>query len=275
MTKIIGLDAGHGLNTAGKRTPDGIREWTLNDRVRDMIVKILEAYDVKIIHTDNNEGKIDESLISRRNMYVNKKVDAFVSIHHNAHLGKWGSANGVEIYTDINPTAKDKELAKLIYSNLPKYTGLKGRGIKQADFTVINQDKIPAVLVEGGFMDNKADHKVITSSKGQEAYAKAVAEGLIQFLGLKKKTAQKPSTPSNTGFKPYEFKVANVKKGDTLNIREKPDPSSKKVGELDYNDPYKYTIIEEKKVGSQTWGLMKSGQKYKNRWINLYYTKKV
>ena len=79
------------------------------------------------------------------------------------------------------------KLAKAIYKNLPKYTGLKSRGIKKANWTVINQNKIPAVLVEGGFMDNRGDYAVITSAKGQKAYAKAVAEGLIEFLGLKKK----------------------------------------------------------------------------------------
>lgn len=37
----IGLDAGHGLKTAGKQTPDGIKEWTLNDKVRDKVVQLL------------------------------------------------------------------------------------------------------------------------------------------------------------------------------------------------------------------------------------------
>ena len=123
-------------------------------------------------------------------MYVNKKVDAFVSIHHNANTGTWNNATGVEIFTDKNPTAKDTELAKAIYKNLPSYTGLRGRGIKEADFTVINQDSIPAVLCEGGFMDSTIDHKVITSKEGQKAYAKAVAEGLIAFLNLQKKPVE-------------------------------------------------------------------------------------
>ena len=122
-------------------------------------------------------------------MYVNKKVDAAVSIHHNAYKGTWGTATGVEVYTDKNPTAADTKLAKAIYSRLPKYTGLKGRGIKKANWTVINQNNVPAVLTEGGFMDTKSDHAVITSAAGQTAYAKAVAEGLIEFLGLKKKTS--------------------------------------------------------------------------------------
>ena len=37
-TVKIALDAGHGLNTPGKQTPDGIKEWTLNDKVRDKVV---------------------------------------------------------------------------------------------------------------------------------------------------------------------------------------------------------------------------------------------
>jgi N-acetylmuramoyl-L-alanine amidase len=195
MSIKIGLDCGHGLKTPGKQTPDGIKEWTLNDKVRDKVVKILSAYECEIIHTDGNEGQKDESLADRVARYKKEGVKAFVSIHHNAYTGKWNNATGVEVYTDKNPTSKDKALANAIYTRLVKNTGLKGRGVKQYDFWVINQDTIPAVLVEGGFMDSKKDYKIITSDEGQTAYAKAVAEGLIEFLKLKKK-AVKPQTPS-------------------------------------------------------------------------------
>ena len=185
----IGLDAGHGLKTSGKQTPDGIKEWTLNDKVRDKVVEKLKDYDIIFVFPDNDEGYVDERLSVRKAMYVNQNVDAFVSIHHNAYTGNWNNATGVEVYVDKNNTSKDMELAQAIYKNLPTYTGLKGRGIKKANFTVINQNKIPAVLVEGGFMDSKKDYKVITSDAGQEAYANAVAEGLVEFLGLEKKVA--------------------------------------------------------------------------------------
>lgn len=196
MSIKIALDCGHGLNTAGKQTPDGIKEWSLNDKVRDKIVAILSGYDCEIIHTDNDEGNVDESLTSRVNKYVNAKADAFVSIHHNAYKANWSEATGVEVYTDLNPTAKDVQLATMIYNRLVSNTGLRGRGIKKAAFTVINQNTIPAVLCEGGFMDGTNDYKIITSDAGQTAYAKAVAEGLIEFLGLSKKqtaTAQAKS----------------------------------------------------------------------------------
>ena len=210
MAVKIGLDAGHGLKTSGKQTPDGIKEWTLNDKVRDKVVNILADYDCEIIHTDGNEGKTDESLSSRLSTYMKKGCAVFVSIHHNANTGKWNNATGVEIFTDNNPTAKDNELAKCIYTRLVKNTGMKGRGIKKCDFYVINQDKIPAVLVEGGFMDGREDYKIITSDKGQTAYAKAVAEGLIDFLNLKKKkkvsATKKPAATTATTSEIYRVR---------------------------------------------------------------------
>lgn len=192
MALKIGIDCGHGIKTAGKQTPDGIKEWTLNNAVRNKVANILAGYDVELIYVDGNEGNVDEPLSQRLKTYIDAGVSAFVSIHHNAFTGNWNSATGVEVYTDKNFTARDQQLAEAIYSKLVKYTGLKGRGIKRANFYVINQNKIPAVLVEGGFMDGRNDYKVITSEAGQTAYAKAVAEGLIEFLGLTKKSPQKP-----------------------------------------------------------------------------------
>ena len=187
----IGLDAGHGLKTAGKQTPDGIKEWTLNDSVADMVEEMLKEYNVEIIRLDNNEGNTDESLSKRYQSYIKAGVNLMVSIHHNALKSTWSSATGVEVFTDKNPTKEDSRLAELIYKKLVSYTGLKGRGVKKENWYVINQNKIPAVLCEGGFMDGTNDYKIITSKTGQKAYAKAVAEGIVEFLELSKTTAEK------------------------------------------------------------------------------------
>ena len=252
----IGLDAGHGLKTAGKQTPDGIKEWTLNDKVRDKVVELLKDYDVEIVNVDNDEGNTDEGLTERRTAHVNASVDAFVSIHHNAYTGNWNDATGVEVYTDRNFTNADDKLAHLIYKNLPDYTGLKGRGVKRSNWTVINQNKVPAVLVEGGFMDSKNDYKIITSNQGQLGYAKAVAEGLIEFLRLVKKQIAPQENLEN-----YTVKIT----ADALNVRDGAGTNYKvntvvKKGEV-------YTIVAE----DNGWGKLKSGA----GWINLSYTTKT
>jgi N-acetylmuramoyl-L-alanine amidase len=272
MSIKIGLDAGHGLKTAGKQTPDGIKEWSLNDSVCDKVQRNLAEYDCEIIRTDNNEGNVDEGLSTRRTTYINQGVNAFVSVHHNAFTGTWNNATGVEVYTDRNPISDDTRLAQCIYNRLVSYTGMKGRGIKQVNWAVINQNRIPAVLCEGGFMDGTNDYKYITSDAGQTAYAKAVAEGLIEFLGLKKKTTSQPATntsgsASSSATVPFLIKVANVEAGDVLNIRKEPNANAEKTGALAYNDPNTYTIVETK----NGWGRLKSGV----GWISLKYTKTV
>lgn len=263
MSKFIALDAGHGLNTSGKQTPDGIKEWTLNDKVRDKVVEKLNGYDVSFIFPDNNEGNADESLTTRKAMYVNGHADAAVSIHHNAFTGTWNDATGVEVWVDRNATEKDLELANIIYNKLVAYTGLKGRGVKRSNFTVIYQNQIPAVLVEGGFMDSNNDYKVITSDQGQDAYAKAVAEGLIEFCNLEKKAAAPQPAPApqpepqNGYLVKVTCEVLNVRKGPGTNYGVS---TTVKKGEV-------YTIVGE----NNGWGQLKSGA----GWIKLSYTEKV
>lgn len=251
MAVKIALDCGHGLNTAGKQTPTGIKEWILNDKVRDKIVKLLSDYDVEFIFTDNNEGQVDEPLGDRVAMYKKKGAKAVVSIHHNAHRGVWGTATGVEVHIDKNATAADIELANLIIARLPGYMGLRNRGIWRNDWWVINQNEIPAVLVEGGFMDTKKDYDIITSDEGQNGYAKAVAEALIEFLDLKKK---KTATNKNTAIMPkapFEVKLL-----ETRNIRKGAGTKYKVVKQVKAGV---YTITQTKINGSNTWGKLKSG----------------
>lgn len=256
-TKKIALDAGHGLKTPGKQTPTGIKEWTLNDKVADKVEDILADYDVEIIRTDNDEGIIDESLTERLQRYLKAGVDAFVSLHHNAYTSKWNNATGVEVWVDRNCTAADLNLANAIYDRLVKYTSLKGRGIKRENFAVINQNKIPAVLCEGGFMDGTSDYKYITSDEGILAYAKAVAEGLIAYLGLekKKKTSTKKTTTKKKSVATLAQEVLDGKWGDNPARKRRLTEAGydyaavqKKVNELASKKTKKTTTTKKKSI---------------------------
>lgn len=249
---IVAFDAGHGLKTPGKRTPDGIHEWELNDKVRDFAVEYLKDYEVTIVFPDKNEGKTDEGLTNRRQMAINAGAVILISFHHNAFKGKWGNARGVETYVDRNCTAAEMELAKLIQKKLVKNTGLKDRGVKKENWTVINTNRLIAILVEGGFMDNKKDHKVITSTAGQKAYAKAVADALIDFLDLKKKDSKTTKKTTNTTSK----KNFKVKFKEDMNVRKGAGTNHAITTVCEKG--YVYTIKKTKKVKGVLWGYLKS-----------------
>ena len=239
--KILVLDAGHGLNTFGKRTKATLgeiyREWTLNDKVCDYIAQYLKDYNVTIYRTDDPTGKTDKTLSSRVKRTNEINPDLFISIHHNA-----GGGTGTEVYWHTYGTQEDKKVAGIIAPKLASKTGLRNRGVKQASFAVLGC-KVTAVLVEGGFMDTANDYKVITSATGQQAYAKAIAESVIQYLGLVKKVTS--TTTASFKIKVVNCDYLNARKGPGVNH---PVVESVKVGTI-------LTIVGE----SGDWYLTKSG----------------
>ena len=190
----ICLDAGHSLVTAGKRTPNGIKEWTLNNAVCNFITEYLKPYGVEIFRTDDTTGNKDISLSERVKRCNNFNPRVFVSIHHNAFRGVFENVTGVEVFTHTKGTIEDRKLANIIAPKLSASTGLVNRGVKTAYLGVLNC-KATAVLCEGGFMDGIKDNAVICSEKGQKAYAKAVGDSLIQCFGLVKTPVFIPTKP--------------------------------------------------------------------------------
>lgn len=193
MTKIVAVDAGHGINTPGKRTPDGEREWTFNNKVALAVIKYLGEYaGVKTIRLDDPTGKTDVSLKARTDKANAAKADVLVSCHHNANTGKWGSWSGTETFY-YPGSATGKRLADLVNPRIVKAYGLQNRGVKSANFHMLRESKMVAILTEGGFMDSTIDIKKMRDNKVLEAAGKAIAEGIAQYLGLKKKPAPKPA----------------------------------------------------------------------------------
>ena len=217
MAQIINLDAGHGINTAGKRSPDGVREWTLNNAVVLALAKLLGTYDCTVYRLDDPTGQSDVGINSRRDKAV-KNGGVIISIHHNAFEGKWGTHTGTETWYGLpsKVNARSMELAEVIQGYMARIVPLKSRGVKSSDnYGIIRTTAIPAVLVEGGFYDSTIDFPVINSAEGQQKYAQAVCDGLVSFMGLKKKdegtvAPEPPPTPPTPPVTGSEFKVGDA-----------------------------------------------------------------
>lgn len=206
MTKVIIFDAGHGVNTPGKRTPDGEREWTFNDKMlRAAQIHLVANYEgFKIVRTDDPSGKTDIPLATRVKRANDAKGDVFVSFHNNALAGKWGAHGGTETYvpTPTSSNPKSMALAKAVHPRLQKALGLRDRGIKAGNLYVIMNTEMPAILTEGAFMDSTTDIKVLRDDKKLKQAGEAVAEGVADFLDLKKKPVVKPPAPKPVAPKP-------------------------------------------------------------------------
>lgn len=191
MKKIV-IDAGHGIDTPGKRTPAGEREWTFNDKVACAVIDNLNLYKgVEILRVDDVTGKRDIPLKARTNLANGWNSDVYLSIHHNAFNNVWGNHGGIESYTMDHPQANPEsvQIAKLIHPKIVKTMGLRDRGIKRANFHVLRETTMPAVLTEGGFMDSLTDIKILRNDQKLKAQGMAIAEGLAKHFKLALKTA--------------------------------------------------------------------------------------
>lgn len=186
MVKIA-VDAGHGINTAGKRSPAGEREWSFNNKVAKALINQLNTYqNVQVIRLDDPTGKRDVPLKERTDKANKAKADILVSLHHNAYQGKWGSHTGTETYHYPSST-KGKKLAQAIHPVVVKAYGLRDRGIKSANFHMLRESKMPAILIEGGFMDSNIDIKKLRNDKVLEQAGKHIADAVAKYFKLKKK----------------------------------------------------------------------------------------
>lgn len=180
----ICLDAGHALNTAGKRCmkkidPNETREWVLNSRIADKLGELLKSYDCDVLRVDDVTGKTDVTLAERVKKANNWKADVYISIHHDAGVNGQSGGGTTVYYNSVDP--KRSVQAQALYNNVVGLTGLKGNRYYQIinkGFYVIQNTAMPAFLIENGFMDSTKDVPVILS----EDHANKTAQGLLNFL---------------------------------------------------------------------------------------------
>jgi LysM repeat protein len=196
----VALDAGHaGFGvTPGKRTPAGEYEWDFNNKVLLAAKAKLEYNGVKVLRVDDPTGKTDVSLSTRTTRANNAGVGLYVSIHHNANTGQWGTWTGTETFTYEGSNPKSEAAAAQIHKRLVGAMGLRDRGLKKANFHVLRETKMAAVLTEGGYMDSSIDIVKLRDNGVLKAAGEAIADGIMAYFGITPKPAPAPTQPAPT-----------------------------------------------------------------------------
>lgn len=202
MAKIA-IDCGHGLYTAGKRClksldPYETREWVINDRVGDALAAYLIGAGHEVLRVDDTDGSTDVSLTNRASKANDWGADFYISVHHNAGI-KGGTGGGTEVYTCKGCQAKSKLAQEAIYKYAIQYGKLKGNrsdGTRASNFTVLVKTKMPACLIECGFMDSATDINYILDPAWSDDIAKGIAVGICEVFGGE--VSSKASVPSTS-----------------------------------------------------------------------------
>lgn len=227
---IIALDAGHGMNTAGKRClkkldPNETREWWLNDRIADMVEADLKNnYECTVLRVGDTSGAKDISLSARVKAANDSGADVYVSIHHNAGIGGKSGGGTVVFYSSGMPERPSQ--AQRLYDAIVSRTGLRGnrsQNVVNKGFYVIKNTKMPSFLVENGFMDSTTDTPIILTQAHAEKTAQGILTWLVAEFNLTAKTGttepqESGQTAVNQSAPAAVSQTYTVVKGDTLSI---------------------------------------------------------
>ena len=193
----LALNAGHHKYTAGKSChpdidPNKTSEWVLNNRICDKIESILSEYDgIQVLRIDDTTGETEVSLSNRSSKANGWGADFYLSIHHNA-AGKLFSGGGIVAYVFTSPTAEEIEWQKELYNSAVSSTGLYGNRsspLARKNLHEVRETKMPAVLMECGFMDSTVDCPIILTEEYADKLAHAFSSVIIEKSGAKKKTS--------------------------------------------------------------------------------------
>ena len=208
MKALIILDNGHGVDTAGKRSPDGkLREYAY---AREIVKRLKPAfenigYDVHILVPEDKDISLTKRVARADSVYLqNKKyydVIFLLSIHCNAGPGEgWSNARGWAAYTSIGKTESDK-ICRRLYDAAEVYLDSYIRNFKspekaqrpirsttdeskghEANFTIVKNTKCPAVLTENLFQNNREDVAFLLSEEGKQAIVNLHVAGTMAYV---------------------------------------------------------------------------------------------
>ena len=207
--KTVVLDAGHGGQDRGARSATGFeKDYTLDVIQNIERLLVAKGYQVKMVRDRDVYVGLEE-----RAQVANTEPDAiFVSVHFNSNGS--GGANGLEVYAmtprgalstgDSVPTldallelpgnACDNAslaLATCVHHSLLGHIPEPDRGVKRARFVVLKENRLPAILVEGGFLTSPTESQRINEA----AWRRKLAESIVAGVDSYKQVAERKAMP--------------------------------------------------------------------------------
>ncbi|MEM8728046.1 MAG: N-acetylmuramoyl-L-alanine amidase [Chlamydiota bacterium] len=178
---LIVIDPGHGGSDIGAEVKS-VQEKVLAVKTGTLVKQYLQRKGYRVILTRSRDVSV--SLTKRTAIANHTKSKVFVSIHYNAF--KNPQAKGIEVYY-YNRGSKwrrnaSKKLARLVLDRMIASTGAKNRGVKTANFHVIRETNMAAILIEGGFITNPHERSDLSDQKYVEKLALSIAAGIENYL---------------------------------------------------------------------------------------------
>ena len=188
--KVIVIDPGHGGADPGAQN-SGLKEKDINLDISLRLRKSLESKGCVVIMTREVDkdfflpgfvlGRMAKraELDQRINMATENNADLFISVHTNSFPRP--NTYGMETYYHLK-SAPGKALAELIQHQLTQLQADNKRKSKAGDYYLINQSKMPAVIVEVGFLSNPKERNLLLLNNYRDSIASAIDLGIEHYF---------------------------------------------------------------------------------------------
>ncbi len=175
--KIV-IDPGHGGEDPGAIGISGIEEKEVNLQIAEQVAELLRQEGYQTLVTRKRDTFIP---LERRAQLANQwSADIFISIHANFNYQQ--RVNGTATYAHWNSTQKNWALAWYVQSETVNRLKLKDNGLKAANFVVLRQTKMPAVLLETAFLSNPREEQLLVDRSFQLKAAKGLVAGIKKYF---------------------------------------------------------------------------------------------
>jgi N-acetylmuramoyl-L-alanine amidase len=174
---VVIIDPGHGGSDRGGMPGQRIAEkgFTLDTAKR--LARVLgNGTGIKVVLTRDDDTFV--SLNERTNIanqYAGRDA-VFVSIHFNA--GRREGAYGIETYYN---NQRGYRLAALVHPRVIRTMASIDRGVRHRGYWVLRKNRLPAILVECGFLTNPAEAARISDAGSRERLARAIADAIVRY----------------------------------------------------------------------------------------------
>jgi N-acetylmuramoyl-L-alanine amidase len=216
--KKIAIDPGHGGRDVGKTGVTGVLEKDVNLELAKMLRDRIEReLDLEVVLTREDDMLL--SLTHRTEIANQAGADLFISIHCNSWFSE--TTGGFEAYFLSPARTKwDREVARvenqadefvreqgdggdidfivwdmvqnefinesshfaeLIQKEMSERLEIRNRGVKQANFTVLQGARMPAILIETAFLSNPVEEKLLIDRTFQRKVTEGIVSAIRQF----------------------------------------------------------------------------------------------
>lgn len=177
----IGIDPGHGGFDPGAVGSTRLYEKDVTLAISLELDRLLRQAGLEPVLTRTDDRTVEP--ITRSALLNNTKCDLAISVHINSAARREADY----ISTFIQGTGgRAEQLAKKVQAELVQATGWPDGGIRIKNLHMTRETKMPAILVECGFISNPEQEKQLRQPEMQKKLARSIADGILDYLGMPK-----------------------------------------------------------------------------------------